>query len=160
MEKTQVISGTLVREQALVMVNYLRLSVLVALLLSSGASLAHHSNAAYDMRRDVTIDGTVQEYQWTNPHSWLKVQTIDSDGVPKVWNIEFGTPSLSIRTGWTPSTFKPGDKARFVFHPRSDGTLSGVLSLAILDNGKTLRGSGGGGPPAAATAPAAATSPP
>ena len=142
------------------MANSLRHSVLIAMLLASGTSLAHHSNAAYDMRRDVTIEGTVLEYQWTNPHSWLKVQTMDSDGVPKVWSIEFGTPSLAIRTGWTPSTFKPGDKARFVFHPRIDGALSGVLSAVILENGKTLRGSGGGGPPAGATAPAAATSPP
>lgn len=145
---------------ALGMANALRHSVLIALLLASGASLAHHSTAAYDMRRDVAIDGTVQEYQWTNPHSWIKVQAIDSDGVAKVWSLEFGTPSLSIRTGWTPSTFKPGDKARFVFHPRFDGALSGVLSVAILDNGKTLRGSGAAGPPAAATAPAAGTSPP
>lgn len=142
------------------MANTLRHPVLIAMLLASGASLAHHSNAAYDMRRDVTIEGTVQEYQWTNPHCWVKVQTIDSDGVAKVWNLEFGTPSLSIRTGWTPSTFKPGDKARFVFHPRTDGALSGVLSAVTLDNGKTLRGSGGGGPPAAAPAPAAGTAPP
>jgi len=142
------------------MANTPRHPVLIAMLLASSIAVAHHSNAAYDMRRDVTIEGTVQEYQWTNPHCWVKVQTIDSDGVAKVWNLEFGTPSLSIRTGWTPSTFKPGDKARFVFHPRTDGALSGVLSAVTLDNGKTLRGSGGGGPPAAAPAAAAGTAPP
>jgi hypothetical protein len=115
--------------------------LLVPLLSIAVAARAHHSAIAYDLKRDVRIEGTVEEYLWTNPHSWLKVRTIEPDGSERIWNIEFGTPSLSIRTGWSPATFKPGDKATFIFHPRIDGVLSGVLAIAILENGKTLRGS-------------------
>jgi hypothetical protein len=114
---------------------------LLAFLALAGAALAHHSFAAYDMRRDVRIEGTVVEYLWANPHSWVKARSIESDGSEQVWNIEFGTPSVSIRTGWTPTTFKPGDKATFIFHPRIDGALSGILAVAILGDGRTLHGS-------------------
>jgi hypothetical protein len=134
------------------------------MLLASGASSAHHSTASYDMLHEDTIEGTVQEYQWTNPHSWLKVEAVGADGESKVWSLEFGTPSLSIRTGWKPNTFKPGDKARFIFHPRMDGAPSGILSFAILPDGKTLRGAGASGPPPGAAgargaAPPAGNSP-
>jgi Family of unknown function (DUF6152) len=114
---------------------------LLSLLVLAGVALAHHSFASYDMRRDVRIAGTVVQYQWMNPHSWVKVQTLEADGAEHVWNIEFGTPSISIRTGWTPTTFKAGDKATFIFHPRIDGELSGILAVVIMEDGKTLHGS-------------------
>lgn len=142
------------------MTKALRRLLPIAMLLASGAALAHHSTASYDMLHEVTIEGTVQDYQWTNPHSWMKVEAVGADGASKIWSLEFGTPSLSIRTGWTPTTFKPGDRARFVFHPRIDGAPSGILSFAILGNGKTLRGAGANGPPPGAAAPPATGSAP
>jgi hypothetical protein len=101
---------------------------------------AHHSTAAYNLKVDVVIEGTVQEYHWTNPHSWMVVRSDAPDDAGKVWHIEFGTPSVSVRTGWTPKTFKPGDHAKFAFHPRSDGAPSGVLSVVMLPDGRTLHG--------------------
>lgn len=109
----------------------------------AGAStvvLAHHSTAAYDVDHDQVIDGVVEEYHWANPHSWMKVVAQGQAGTSMTWNIEFGSPSISIRTGWTPTTMKPGDRATFVFKPRKDGELSGVLAVMILPDGKQLRG--------------------
>jgi hypothetical protein len=107
---------------------------------ASTAVLAHHSTAAYDLDRDRVIEGIVEEYHWANPHSWMKVQAQGEDGASTVWNIEFGSPSISIRTGWTPTTLKPGDRATFVFKSRKDGEKNGVLAVLILPDGKQLRG--------------------
>lgn len=104
----------------------------------SGAVMAHHSTAAYDLQRDVVIEGVVEEYHWTNPHCWIKAKVQDANGTS--WNIEFGTPSVSIRVGWSPSTFKPGDRATFVIHPRSDGEPFAVLSLIVRPDGTRLSG--------------------
>lgn len=104
------------------------------------AVLAHHSTAAYDLNRDEAIEGVVEEYHWANPHSWIKVLTQGETGASRVWSLEFGSPSISIRTGWTPTTLKPGDRATFVFKPRKDGEMSGVLAVMILPDGTQLRG--------------------
>jgi hypothetical protein len=120
----------------------------------STVAVAHHSTAAYDLTRDVVIEGVVEEYHWTNPHSWIKVLASSASGESS-WTIEFGTPSISVRTGWTPTTFKPGDKATFVFHPRRDGSLSGTLSVVILPDGKRLAGA----TPPAGPIPSAANGP-
>lgn len=119
-----------------------RLKVLLALFIATvnGMALAHHSTAAYDLDHDRTIEGVVEEYRWANPHSWVKVLVQGESGAPTTWNIEFGSPSISIRTGWTPTTLKPGDRATFVFKPRKDGGNSGVLAVMILPDGKQLRG--------------------
>lgn len=101
--------------------------------------LAHHSTAAYDLKRDVVLEGVVEEYHWTNPHSWMQVQVPEASG-KKSWNIEFGTPSISIRVGWSPTTFKLGDRATFVVHPRSDGEPYAVLSLVVRPDGTRLSG--------------------
>lgn len=118
------------------------LKTLLALIIVSThtAVLAHHSTAAYDLDRDQAIEGVVEEYHWANPHSWIKVRAPGEAGAATVWNIEFGSPSISIRTGWTPTTLKPGDRATFVFKPRKDGAMSGVLAVMILPDGRQLRG--------------------
>ena len=104
------------------------------------AVLAHHSTAAYDIDHDQVLEGVVEEYHWANPHSWIKVLAQDKSGASTTWNIEFGSPSISIRTGWTPTTLKQGDRATFVFKPRKDGEASGVLAVIILPDGRQLRG--------------------
>jgi hypothetical protein len=118
------------------------LKVLFGLFIASlnTAVLAHHSTAGYDLDHDQAIEGVVEEYHWTNPHSWIKVLAQDKSGTATEWNIEFGSPSISIRTGWTPTTLKPGDRGTFVFKPRKDGAMSGVLAVMILPDGTQLRG--------------------
>jgi len=116
--------------------------VLLALFIATAnvAALAHHSTAAYDLDHDRTVEGVVEEFLWANPHSWIKVLVKSESGTSTTWNIEFGSPSISIRTGWTPTTLKPGDHATFVFKPRRDGESSGMLAVMILPDGKQLRG--------------------
>jgi hypothetical protein len=53
---------------------------LVAAALTAAPALAHHSYAMFDMQKNVTLEGTVTDYQWTNPHGWIEMTTTDAAG--------------------------------------------------------------------------------
>ena len=40
-------------------------------------ALAHHSFAMFDADKTVTVKGVVKEFEWVNPHSWLRVTLQD-----------------------------------------------------------------------------------
>jgi hypothetical protein len=81
-----------------------------ALLLST-AALAHHSFAAeFDANQPVTLEGTVKEFKWVNPHSWLYVNVPQKDGTVQEWAVEGGAPSALLRRGWTKNTLPAGTK--------------------------------------------------
>lgn len=119
---------------------YRKLLLAGASITISAAAMAHHSTAAYDVEHDTVIEGVVEEYHWANPHCWIKVLVTEAAGTTKIWSIEAGAPSVSVRSGWTPSTLKPGDRATFVFKARKDGEPSGALTALILPDGKQLPG--------------------
>src|ERR1700758_1216235 len=73
-------------------------------------ALAHHSGAMFDATQTVTLDGTVKEFQWTNPHSWLQLVVPDNKGGTKEWSLELVSLNVLAHNGWKPGTLKPGDK--------------------------------------------------
>src|SRR6185436_11441054 len=83
-------------------------------------AFAHHSFAMFDADKKVTLEGTVKEFQWTNPHAWI-LMTVGSDQ----WAIEMGGPGGLARQGWVPKTLTPGMKISAVIHPLKDGTHGG-----------------------------------
>jgi hypothetical protein len=95
---------------------------------------AHHSFAMFDNQKNVTLEGTVREFQWTNPHSWIQVVVKDGSGKNVEWSIEGGSPNGLMRNGWTRTSIKAGDKAAVVIHPLKDGTSGGSL-VSISVNG-------------------------
>ena len=93
-------------------------------------ALSHHSFAMFDSRSEVTLSGTVREFQWTNPHSWLQV-TVPRDGASVEYSIELGSPNSMSRRGWRRTTFKPGDRVTAVINPMRDGSPGGALVYAL-----------------------------
>lgn len=120
----------------------LKMPLLVLLLGLSVATTAsaHHSTAAYDRTKQIKLTGTVREFQWTNPHSWIQLVVTDKQGAKKEWGIEFGNPVINIRYGWKRTDVKPGDKVTVVVYPMRDGTAHGTLATIILADGRTLDG--------------------
>lgn len=76
------------------------------LLLFADAASAHHSFAMFDQSRQVRLSGTVREFQWTNPHSWLALEVTDSQGKATLWQIELNSPNNLKRQGWKSTTLK------------------------------------------------------
>ena len=95
---------------------------------------AHHSFAMFDAEKSITIEGTVKEFQWTNPHSWI-LMNVGQDQ----WAIELGAPGGLARQGWVPKTLTPGMKVSAVIHPLKDGTHGGQFMAVTLPDG-TLKG--------------------
>jgi Family of unknown function (DUF6152) len=103
-------------------------------------ALGHHSFAAYDGTQTRSLKGTIETFQWSNPHVALKMLVVPDDGgEPQEWSIVTSSPAILARFGWTQSSIKPGDRISAVLNPMSDGSHSGRLHTVImLDTGKTL----------------------
>jgi len=110
-----------------------------AILLTGGSALAHHSFALFDNDKIVSVTGTVKDFQWTNPHTWVQLLVPDpKTGTAVEWSIEGGSTTNMIREGgWTGHALKIGDKATIYYHPMKDGSSRGSLVNASV-NGKMI----------------------
>jgi Family of unknown function (DUF6152) len=107
------------------------------LLFSVMQALAHHSGAMFDDRKSVTLTGTVNAFQWTNPHCWIQVLVPGPAGAVE-WSVEMGSPSLLVRGGWKPRTLKVGDAITVVIHPMRDGSRGGLFVSATHADGTPI----------------------
>lgn len=84
-------------------------------------SYAHHSFAAtYFVDQTAKIDGTVKEFLWRNPHSFIKVEAPDEKGQMQTWSIEWGGGAQLSQAHVTRDTLKPGDRVVIVGNPGRD----------------------------------------
>ena len=68
--------------------------------LVAGSAFAHHSFAMFDRSKETTLVGVVQDFQWTNPHSWIELDVPNENGSIDKWSIELNSPNNSPRQGW------------------------------------------------------------
>jgi len=112
-------------------------SVLMAVALVAPA-LAHHSPAAFDRTKKVTLVGTVKEFRWQNPHTWIELEVPDEKGKQVVWGVELTSPTYLVRAGWKSNIIKPGDKVTIVVNPVRSGEPSGIFVSLTLADGREL----------------------
>ena len=93
------------------------LSSPIAAMLAASPALAHHSFAMFDQSKKVTLQGTVKDFRWNNPHVFIQVLVKNDAGGEEEWSIEMTSPEHLARVGWKPGTLKPGDKVTLVIHP-------------------------------------------
>lgn len=110
----------------------------IAVVLSAVPAFAHHSFSMFDAASSKTLEGTVKEFQWTNPHSWLLIMVSNSQGQLEQWAIEMGGPVGLARQGWTPKTLKPGMQVKTVIHPLRDGSNGGQFMAVTLPDGTLI----------------------
>ena len=114
--------------------------MLAALTLAVPASAHHGTNVSYDHDKPVTLNGTVTEFVWKNPHVQLYFEVKDASGVAQPWASELNSPSVLSRQGWTRTHFKPGDALTITDFPSKSGTTVGVVDRTkpILVGGKEV----------------------
>jgi hypothetical protein len=127
------------------------IALYIALATSPSLAWAHHSYSMFDQQKSISVEGTVKELQWTNPHSWLQVMVADGTGGTQEWSLELGASVVLHRAGWKPRILQPGDKVKLIFNPLRDGTRGGRLISVVLPDGHTLRGQGDAPPPVSAS---------
>jgi uncharacterized protein DUF6152 len=110
----------------------------VLLVASVAPVMAHHSPAAFDRTKEVKLVGTVKEFRWQNPHTWIEVLVPDEKGKDVLWGVELTSPTYLIRAGWKSNIIKPGDKVTVVVNPVRSGEPSGIFKSLTLADGRVL----------------------
>jgi hypothetical protein len=103
---------------------------------------AHHSAVMFDDAKEVTVEGVVKEFQFTNPHSWLLVDVTDKDGKVTTWGFEAEGPTTLMRNKVRPSDFKAGTKLTITGHPMKDGRPAALWIKATRADGVEFNPSG------------------
>jgi hypothetical protein len=104
---------------------------------------AHHSFAAeFDRERTITVTGTVQKLEWTNPHARIYVDGKDEAGRQQVWDFELGPPNGLMRNGWRRDSLKAG---HFVtvsgFRSKASDRIANARTVKLADGRQVFAGS-------------------
>lgn len=113
------------------------LACFVLLLGLQPISYAHHSGTMFDYTKLVEIKGTVKEFQYTNPHSWLLVNVTNADGSVTTWGFEAEGPSTLMRAGIRKNDLPPGTPISIRGNPMRDGRSAAAWVDAVV-NGETI----------------------
>jgi hypothetical protein len=114
-------------------------SAAISVFLAGAPVLAHHSFASYDVSQQKLVEGTVTQWNYNNPHSWLMIDALDANGEMKTWSFEGAAIVHAARQGVNGTTYKKGEKIRVVMHPMRDGRNAGALCFVIKEDGTFTR---------------------
>jgi hypothetical protein len=115
--------------------------LVLGLLLGVPSLWAHHGLAEFDTTRSVSMQGTVTDFQWMNPHAFIYADLKDESGKVANWKVEMGSLRMLTRFGgWTPKTVKRGDHVTVEGFLAKDGSHYMNLGKILLPNGKSLEG--------------------
>lgn len=117
--------------------------ILLATAIAAGVAMpvqAHHSFAMFDNTKEKVLTGTIREFQWTNPHTWIQVTVPGANGKTEEWSIEGSSPNGLTRQGWKRNSLKPGDKVSVTIHPLKNGDKGGSFVSLTFADGRKLGG--------------------
>jgi hypothetical protein len=109
------------------------------LMATGSAAAAHHGFAVFDTTHQQTVTGTVKNFEWTNPHTWVWLEVPNAKGGVDTWGFEGMSPNFLGRRGWTRTTLKPGDQLTVTFFPLRNGSNGGSFLSAKRPNGEQLK---------------------
>ncbi len=114
------------------------LAVLAGLGLAAPTAQAHHSFSMFDRTREVTVSGTVREFQWSNPHAYIQLTSRNAAGETVEWSLEMGSPMYLYARGWRPRTLRPGTPVRIKLNPLRNGSPGGVVLDVTTPDGTPI----------------------
>jgi hypothetical protein len=112
--------------------------VISIFLFTTNTAIAHHSAAMFDLENETQAHGTVQKFQFTNPHVWIHLSVSDENAVETIWRIEALNPNALKRKGWKRNSFVAGDKVSVTFYPAKSGQSKGYFIRAVTADGTEL----------------------
>jgi|SRR5262245_15130674 len=101
--------------------------------------LAHHSIAQFTNNL-ATMEGTVVEYRWRNPHVTLVWDTTDANGKVVRWVGELSSIATLMGHGLTKNSLKPGDAVKMSVYPSKAGTPESVVQYIQRKDGSVVLG--------------------
>ena len=116
------------------------LSVAAVFLIVSGPLSAHHSDSMYDEEQFVSLTGTVNRFEFVNPHVLIHLDVKDDKGNVVTWTTLGGPPNrMSKGSGWTSKTFKQGEELTILGFPFRDGRPGMLFQKIIRADGEDVR---------------------
>jgi hypothetical protein len=102
-------------------------AVVASVLLAAGSvALAHHSFAVFDIEHPLELQGTVQQFKFSSPHTFIVLEVKGDDGNTTIWNLEGASPSIMVRNGWSSQSLKSGDQVKLSIDPLRSGAPGGA----------------------------------
>ena len=100
---------------------------------------AHHSfSAEYDVKKPITLTGSVAKIEWTNPHVRLYVDVKDAGGAVINWELELGSPNTLIRYGWKRDAVKVGEEVVVEGYLAKDGSKMANAKTVKFTDGRVV----------------------
>jgi hypothetical protein len=107
--------------------------VLGALLAGGSAAQAHHAVAsAYDLNKEIVLEGTLLKLNFTNPHSNLHLAVQNKDGTTTEWVLTTASITALTQKGFNKSSIKPGDALKITALPARNGNPAGFIRKVEL----------------------------
>jgi hypothetical protein len=90
------------------------------------------------MESIVAFEGTVRDFVWRNPHTYVVVEAPGADGEPVAWELQMGPINVLSRRGWRSDTLEVGDTVTVRAHVAVSGRPYGVVESIDKDGGLDL----------------------
>lgn len=114
------------------------LSAVFAAGLFAASAIAHHSTAMFEWGKEKQLEGTVDKFEWTQPHAFLWVKVPGKGGKEQEWGLEGMSPSWLGRNKWNRTSVKPGEKVKIDYYPLRDGRNGGFFVRVTMPDGTRL----------------------
>lgn len=105
----------------------MRRAALLFILAMAATAEAHHGSADYDVTREVTVDGTVAEWRWSSPHTWVTLRVARENGPTEAWSGEGPPLNWAEARGWSKTTLQTGETVRLVMYPSRRDARGGLI---------------------------------
>lgn len=114
-------------------------TVLAGLVLAVVPLRAHHAFAAeFDIKKPVTLQGTVTGMEWVNPHAWIHIDVTGPDGKVTNWMVECGSPNVMLRRGFTKRSLEAGTAVTVEGYQAKNGETRANGSSVTFKDGKRI----------------------
>ena len=117
---------------------YAKIAAVAVILAAAVPAAAHHSNSAYQVDKIIMLEGTVKEWKWMNPHTWLILEVAGADGKKQEWAVEGRPPGILGRAGWSNDILQPGERVTVHASPAKNGDPEGIIARVTKADGTVL----------------------
>lgn len=97
---------------------------------------AHHGWQEFDEKSEVTVEGTVTDFHYVNPHCVVEFDAKDEKGHLQKWQGEFSNPGVLSRRGWNAAYVEAGDKLKITGHPAKNGVFALHVTRIVTASGE------------------------
>jgi len=113
--------------------------VLLAAVAMAAPLAAHHGRgASFDMKKQVTLKGTVSQVKWQNPHVLIFIDVPDEAGRVVTWAFENSNVHTLATQGYSRNTLKFGQPITAIVNPAANGEPLGIIVKIVLEDGKVI----------------------